>query len=189
MNSEFIKPFCREIRYQIHHATWQKTINEINYSPFIVNLLNAGSYGIFALALNYIESSQAVPAIFRDRMADTIGTTAQAAFNLLVLSPIYYRYNTRLHQNKIRDQVDEKLYLKPGAIAFASNTIYEAVQFYNDVKGKDPGDFAAYAIGALAWIGIHKGAKRLYDSGLTVPIYRVLRIRDERTINTTNRAY
>lgn len=44
----------------------------------------------------------------------------------------------------------------------------------------DPKDFIAYGVGVLAWYLVDYSAKKLYDSGLTRPLYRVLHIRDRR---------
>ena len=41
----------------------------------------------------------------------------------------------------------------------------------------DPGDYIAYLIGGLFWVAFEGTAKGIHDSGLSLPLYRLLRIR------------
>lgn len=46
----------------------------------------------------------------------------------------------------------------------------------------DPRAYIPFIAGAVSGQAIHLGAKALYDSGLTKPIYKVLRIQDRRLL-------
>lgn len=55
------------------------------------------------------------------------------------------------------------------------------------LEGKpELGVYIPFVVGAVGGHAIHLGAKALYESNLTAPIYRLLRIQDRRLIVTNN---
>lgn len=106
--------------------------------------------------------------------------TAQSAMGQWITFPMDSGTERDWRRDKFLELWCKNRSLMPAMIMFCGNSVYEVMQYMNNGYGYDTGDFAAYAVGSLNWIGLHKGAKRLYDSGLTMPIYKALGIIDRR---------
>lgn len=64
--------------------------------------------------------------------------------------------------------------------ATVPNFVTEAFQYGK--QGFDPvGDGIAYTLGGFAWYAFDRSARKLYESGLTIPLYKALGIQDQRT--------
>lgn len=115
-----------------------------------------------ALYLKEYDKSVYTYSLLQGRMVDSVGVMAQCALAEAVasLSPEF----------QVKHRTAWAI-----SLTFSANVLYETMQLYQLLPGTyDPGDFIAYGVGALGWAALHRGARCLYDSGLTDPINRAL---------------
>lgn len=137
----------------------ENLITKINYSGRVKGAFGMAIFGVPALALRSLErgpTGQALPIFMRGRLFDVMAAPWHASLNKVL--------------------VGDNFAMNFGA-AIVAPTLIEISQGVGLTDGTfDAGDIAAYTVGALGWAAFEGTAKAMHDSGLTLPIYRVLGI-------------
>jgi hypothetical protein len=149
----------------IHHENWQ---TNLNYSPSIKFLFQVGV--LYAMSFDVLRpfergtTGQTLPEFAQGKLADV----GLGAFSAVITGGIIHGGREGNLKTKI-------------AGGFACPSVLEIMQYFHQYPGVyNPSDFAAYGIGALSWGAIEISAKHLHDSGITLPIYRVLHIKHQK---------
>jgi hypothetical protein len=135
----------------------ENLITKINYSGRIKGVVGMAIFGVPALVLRSLErgpSRQSLPVFMRGRLFDVMAAPCSASFNKLLFGDDFFMNF---------------------AAAIITPALFEISQGVEDGTF-DPDDIVAYTVGALGWAAFEGTAKAIHDSGVTLPIYKMLGI-------------
>lgn len=143
----------------------ENRITEINYSPQVQGFFCCAVFGVTAIGLKITELSvfgqSRLNPMLQGRLYDTM--------SIPVIAP--------LNKALWNDDLSQGQNILVSSIFPILNEICEGLGV---AKGTfDWGDFVAFGAGSLLWLAYDSSAKKLHDSGLTLPIYRALNIRHQ----------
>lgn len=135
----------------------------INYSARAKGFMALSVFFPIAVSLAFFEKSQTgqriLPDFAKGRLYDTMAVPVIASFDK-------FRGDDKFENNL--------------ATGLMVPTMMEMGQWLGLYGTFDWGDFAAYGLGAAAWVVFDRTAKAVHDSGLTLPIYRALKIKHKK---------
>jgi len=137
----------------------ENLITKVNYSGRVKGVFGMAIFGVPAMALKSLErgpSGQSLPIFMRGHLFDVMAAPFSASLNKVL--------------------VGDNFAMNFGAAIWAP-TLIEIAQGVGLTDGIfDIGDIVAYVVGAVGWAAFEGTAKAIHDSGLSLPVYRVLGI-------------
>jgi len=138
-------------------------ITKLNYSERIKGA--AGTVAFLACGIAWLAATDGM---------DT--TTAQEALRAVVLDVFIGAAGSGLGRLLIGNHRKTNFLIGTGL-----PSIYETAEAFGAPGFFDWSDYVAYAAGAAVYSTLEWPARKLYESGFTQPIYRALRIQDQRS--------
>ena len=145
----------------------ENRITRLNYNERAKAALGLAFFGILAFSGRFYDRNPGadsinLPPVFRGRIFDGFSS---------ILAALYSKF--LLNENKFVEHTIVGMFLP---------CFLEMIQFLGIDGTFDLGDLVAYGVGVSVWMGFDKSAQALYDSNLTKPIYKVMRIQDRRNV-------
>ena len=137
----------------------QNLITKINYSSIVKGAFGMAIFGVPAIALRSLErgpSRQSLPIFMRGHLFDVMAAPVHASLNKVLVGDSFAMNFGAAIVGPTLTEIDERVGLVEGTY--------------------DTGDIAAYVVGAVGWAAFEGTAKAIHDSGLSLPVYRVLGI-------------
>ena len=149
------------------HERDNNLITRINYDPRAKGAFGIIIFGILANALHVIDRGtygQPLPPFMRGRLFDVMAT------------PFYASVDQIINRDNFRENLANGIIVP---------SMFETLQGLARLLGSkmgtfDPGDYIAFLIGGLFWVSFEGTAKGIHDSGLSLPLYRILGIKHQK---------
>lgn len=150
----------------------ENRITKINYDPLAKSIL---PMVVGVVTGNFIDSASAVQQVFNGRFYNVLGVGASWAIAESEIKLGDFQHTPFPFKRGVRALLTRGLGL----------SVIMQVTMLLDSK-PDLGIYIPFIVGAVGGQAIHLGAKALYDSGLTAPIYSMLGIQDRRLRTVNN---